>query len=91
MNTRSELHMQIKQLLANKGDQEPLDDTDSLVLSGRLDSTDVLDIVLFLESSYGIDFADQPFDQEDFDSISRILTLIELRAPADGALKVSEV
>ena len=80
MNTQSELHAQIKGLLADKGDRESLNDTDSLVLSGRLDSTDVLQIVLFLESAYGIDFADQPFDQEDFDSIARIQTLIELRA-----------
>jgi acyl carrier protein len=90
MNTRSELHAQISRLLADKGDQEPLGDTDSLVLSGRLDSTDVLQIVMFLEGSYDIDFADQPFDQEDFDTIARILTLIELRAPAAGASRVSE-
>jgi acyl carrier protein len=91
MNTRSELHAQVKRLLADKGDSESLGDTDSLVLSGRLDSTDVLQIVMFLESSYGIDFADQPFDQEDFDSIARILTLIELRAPAAGATRTPGV
>jgi acyl carrier protein len=75
MNTRNELRAQVEQLLAAKGDQEPLLDTDSLVLSGRLDSIDILQIVVFLETNYGIDF----------DSISRILTLIELRAPAAGA------
>ena len=85
MNTRSELHAQVSRLLADKGDHEPLGDADSLVLSGRLDSTDVLQIVMFLEGDYGIDFADQPFDQEDFDSIARILTLVELRAPAAGS------
>ena len=85
MNTRNELRAQVERLLAHKGDREPLGDTDSLVLSGRLDSIDILQIVVFLEGGYGIDFADQPFDQEDFDSIARILTLIELRAPAAGA------
>jgi acyl carrier protein len=89
MNTRSELHAQVKRLLADKGDHEPLGDIDSLVLSGRLDSIDILQIVVFLEDRHGIDFADQPFDQEDFDSIARILTLIELRAPA-GASRASE-
>jgi acyl carrier protein len=84
MNTRNELRAHVQQLLANKGDQEPLGDTDSLVLSGRLDSVDILQIVVFLEASYSIDFADQPFDQEDFDSIARILALIELRAPITG-------
>jgi acyl carrier protein len=61
-----------------------LGDADSLVLSGRLDSIDILQIVVFLESNYSIDFADREFDQEDFDSIARILALVELRAPAAG-------
>ena len=85
MNTRNELRAHVTGLLTNKGDQEPLGDTDSLVLSGRLDSIDILQIVVFLESNYGIDFADQPFDQEEFDSIARILKLIELRAPTADA------
>jgi acyl carrier protein len=84
MNTCNEVRAQIERLLANKGDRESLGDTDSLVLSGRLDSTDVLEIVVFLEGNCGIDFADRPFDQEDFDSIARIVTLIEQRAPAAG-------
>jgi acyl carrier protein len=88
MNTRNELRAQIQKLLAGKGDREPLGDADSLVLSGRLDSIDILQIVVFLESSYGIDFADQQFDQEDFDSIARILTLIELRTPAADTSRV---
>lgn len=72
-------------VLRRKGDTKPLTDADSLVLSGRLDSMDVLQIVVFLEDSYGIDFADQEFDQEAFDSIDIILALIELRAPAADA------
>ncbi len=59
MNNRTELRAHIQRLLADKGDREPLSETDSLVLSGRLDSVDILQIVVFLESNYGIDFADQ--------------------------------
>jgi acyl carrier protein len=80
MNTRDELRVQVEQLLARKGDRQPLGENDSLVLSGRLDSIDVLQIVVFLEGRYNIDFADQAFDQEDFDSINRILARIELQA-----------
>ena len=36
------------------------------MLSGRLDSIDILQIVMFLEAK-GIDFNDQEFDQEAFD------------------------
>ena len=87
MTTPQELRAQIEQLLANKGDQQPLGETDSLVLSGRLDSIDILQIVVFLESRYGIDFADQPFDQEDFDSIARISSMIEQRSRAADTLQ----
>lgn len=76
----------VRSLLRQKDDAGPFTDSDSLVLSGRLDSIDILQVVVFLEGRYGIDFAEQGFDQEDFDSIARILTLIELRAPAaDGS------
>jgi acyl carrier protein len=63
-------------LLRRKGDTNPFTDTDSLVLSGRLDSLDVLDIVVFLESQYAIDFGDRPFDQQFVDSVDEIKDLI---------------
>lgn len=68
-------------LMRRKDDTSPFTDSDSLVLSGRLDSLEILQIVMFLENK-GIDFNDQEFDQEAFDSIDRILTRIELQAPA---------
>jgi acyl carrier protein len=71
-------------LLRRKEDTSPFADSDSLVLSGRLDSLEILQIVMFLEAK-GIDFNDQEFDQEAFDSIDRILTRIEVQAPATGA------
>jgi acyl carrier protein len=66
-------------LLRQKDDTSPFTDSDSLVLSGRLDSIEILQIVVFLEDQ-GIDFSDQEFDQEAFDSIARIMTRIEVRA-----------
>ena len=90
MNTRNELRAHVEKLLSDKGDRKPLSDTESLVVSGRLDSIDILQIVVFLEGRYGIDFADKQFDQEDFDSIARILTLIELRARPQESTPRSE-
>ena len=71
-------------LLRRKDDTSPFTDSDSLVLSGRLDSIEILQIVMFLEDR-GISFNDQEFDQEAFDSIDRMLTRIELQAPAADA------
>lgn len=63
-------------LLLRKGDTSPFTDTDSLVLSGRLDSLDVLEIVVFLESRYSFDFGERPFDQQLVDSVHEITDLI---------------
>ena len=71
-------------LLRRKDDTSPFADSDSLVLSGRLDSIEILQIVMFLEDK-GVNFNDQEFDQEAFDSIDTILARIELQTPATGA------
>jgi acyl carrier protein len=76
----------IKSLLRTKNDTRPFTDSDSLVLSGRLDSIEILQIVMFLEDR-GIGFEDEAFDQEDFDSIERIMTRIE-RASTAGTQRV---
>jgi acyl carrier protein len=63
--------------------QMPVDaiaDEDSLVESGLIDSLAVLEIMLYLETNYGIDFAANGFDPAELSSISEILNLIEQRA-----------
>jgi acyl carrier protein len=67
-------------LLRRKGDTNPFTDTDSLVLSGRLDSLDVLEIVVFLEKQYAFNFGDRPFDQQLVDSVDEIKDLIAAAA-----------
>jgi acyl carrier protein len=77
METKIHVRAFLQQLLQAKGDEQPLADDDSLLLSGRLQSIDAVDVVVFLEESFGIDFADIGFDQEQLDSIDAICTLIE--------------
>jgi acyl carrier protein len=77
MENRATVRSIVEKLLNKKGDLRPFSDTDSLVLSGRLDSLDVLEIVAFLEVQHGIDFGDRPFDQHAVDSVDEISALIE--------------
>ena len=51
----------------------------SLIAGGRLQSIDTLEVVLFLEEKYGIDFAENGFDQNQVGSIDNILALIGRR------------
>lgn len=77
MNSREKIRNFVRSLLTNKSDEETLADGDSLLTSGRLDSIDVLEIVVFLENQYGIDFSVRGFDQMEFDSINSIVNIIE--------------
>lgn len=63
--------------------QYPMDairDHDSLVESGLIDSLAVLQIILFLETQFGIDFAEDGIDPAELASVQQILDLIERRS-----------
>ncbi len=52
-------------------------DEDSLVISRRLSSLQVVELAAQLESRYQLDFAAHGFNQYDFDSVVQIVDLIE--------------
>jgi len=56
---------------------ENLSDSDRLVASGLIDSLAILQIVIYLEQTYGINFSSNGFDPEQLGSIGSILDLIE--------------
>jgi acyl carrier protein len=76
MNDRLAIREYLQNLLRQTGDRNGFADSDSLLMSGRLDSVDTLDLVLFLEEKYGIDFAERGFDKNDLDSLDSIMALI---------------
>jgi len=53
-------------------DGDGLADTDSLLERGVIDSTGVLELVAFLENTYGIRVADEELVPENFDSIDNV-------------------
>lgn len=56
---------------------ESLQDTDRLVASGLIDSLAILQIVSYLENTYGIDFSMRGVSPEELGSIGGILDVIE--------------
>ena len=56
---------------------ESLQDCDRLVGMGLIDSLAILQIVTYLESTYGIDFAARGLAPEELGSIGGILGIIE--------------
>lgn len=70
-------------LLARRGDSAVFSDDESLVARGRLDSVDVMEIVMFLEEQFGIDLGERGFNLDDYDSVARMAALVEqLQPPA---------
>lgn len=67
----------INSLLKEQGYSGKVAPSTSLILSGLLDSLAVVQIVVFLEKEFDIDFSDLYFDQTSFDSLDKIVTFIE--------------
>jgi acyl carrier protein len=77
MDTRQRVRQVVADLLNARDDRGEFADSDSLLLSGRLQSIDAVNVGLFLEQEYGVDFASLGFDQAQVDSINEIVSLIE--------------
>jgi len=77
MNRKVAIRQFVERLLVQKGDHKPFRDNDSLVFSGRLQSVDVVEVVVFLEEQWAIDFAQIGFDRNQFDSVDAIDALTE--------------
>lgn len=77
MKGKADIREFVHNLLITNGDAEPLADHDSLFLSGRLQSIDAVEIVVFLEENFGIDFAEIGFNQERIDSVDAIAVLTQ--------------
>jgi acyl carrier protein len=76
MDHREEIRKYLQELLLQKGDKQPFADDASLLLGGRLASVDAVEIVIFLEEKFGVDFAEIGFDQALIDSVDAIAALI---------------
>jgi acyl carrier protein len=61
-------------------DELLLDDGDSLLERGILDSTGVLELVAFLEEEFGAIVADDELVPENLDSVSNILAFLERKS-----------
>jgi len=77
MDRSAEIREFLRKLLLSKGDRQPFTDSSSFFLSGRLASIDAVELVVFLEEHFGIDFADIGFDESQIDSIEAIQSLVQ--------------
>ena len=85
VTVRANVRDHISRRLRIKGTDAAIDDSESLFVSGRLDSLDVLETIAFLENEYAVNFAQLEFDVTLVDSIDAITTTVERwRGKADN-------
>ena len=77
MAEKDDIRTFVQNLLASQEDRRPLADDDSLLLSGRLQSIDAVEIVLFVEERFGVDFSNIGFDRDQIDSVDAIYALTQ--------------
>lgn len=77
INDGTKIRTFIAERLNETDDRAPFSDTESMIKTGRLDSLAVTKIVMFLESTFDVDFARVEFDPERFDTVEEIAAVIE--------------
>jgi acyl carrier protein len=76
-NAKLKLREFLKDSLSDAGDRQDFADDSSLFVSGRLDSLSMTKLVVFLEDSFQIDFANVDFDVELIDSLNDMLAFVD--------------
>ena len=64
-------------LLKQNRDTRPLADSEPVFSSGRLDSFSLMQTVMHLEETFGVDFSGGGFDMELLDSVDAIEALVD--------------
>lgn len=73
---RQQIHEYVAMNFLFDGSSTPLDDNRPLVEDAILDQTGVLELVLFLEETYGIQVDDADLTPDNFDSVNAIASYV---------------
>lgn len=74
---KKELRDFFQKTFAKSGDHSEISDNESLFVSGRLDSFSMMNLVMYLEEAFGLDFSDFEFDVDLVDSVNAIEVLVD--------------
>jgi len=80
-NGREDLKGQFKKYISDNfvlpGGEEGLRDDASLLEEGIMDSTGVLNLVMFIEETFGIQVKDEELVPENLDSVDKLVAFVE--------------
>ena len=78
--TKEALHNDVEQFVRKNflfDDTRKLGEDESLLGSGIVDSTGVLELIAFLEDTYHVTFEDRELVAENFDSVAKVTSFME--------------
>ncbi len=76
-NSKQKLRDFMKETLEQHSDHQSFSDDESLFSSGRLDSFSMMNLVMFLEEAFSLDFSDFDFDVALVDSVNALEKLLD--------------
>ena len=79
-NTKEMIRKYIASNILFSGNGYPYSDDASFLNEGIIDSMNVLELVMFVEQSFGIKVDDQDIVPDNFDSITKLATFIESKS-----------
>ena len=69
------------------GEEGKLENDDSFMETGIIDSTGILELVRFLEATFGIKVADEELIPDNLDSINKIVAYLQGKLPSSAAAR----
>lgn len=82
LDAKQKLREFLTKALENHRDHKGFADSESLFVSGRLDSLSMMTLVMYLEEAFGLDFSDFEFDVNLVDSVNEIEALVDSKLTA---------
>ncbi|WNO08516.1 acyl carrier protein [Teredinibacter sp. KSP-S5-2] len=76
MSTEAKLRHYILENYLFTDDQSQLDNTDSFMEKGILDSTGIMEVIFFIEEEFGVQVADEEMIPENLDSVNNLVNFI---------------
>jgi acyl carrier protein len=80
--TQDQIKDQVRQFIRTNfvfDDRRVLEDKESLLGSGVIDSTGILELISYLEEHFNVKFEDSELTGENFDSVERIATFVSAK------------
>ena len=82
MEPRTKIRHFIMENFLFTDDESALVDGDSLMMKGVIDSTGALEVIMFLEASFGIEVGEQEMIPENLDSVDNLVSYVQRKQAA---------